>query len=39
MRSFDPEELRTPLSEELIKELEWEAQMDKDTRDKYRYLE
>ena len=26
MRSFDPDELRQPLSAEVLKELEWEAQ-------------
>jgi hypothetical protein len=35
MRSFDPEELRRPLPAELLKELEWEAQMDEDTRARY----
>ena len=39
MRSFDPEELRKPLPGELLKELEWETQMDKETRDKYTYIE
>ena len=39
MRSFDPDELRTPLPVDLLKELEWEAQMDEETRNKYHYLE
>jgi len=39
MREFDPAELRTPLPEELIKELEWQQQMDERTKDKYRYLQ
>jgi hypothetical protein len=39
MRSFDPEELRKPLPAELLKELEWEAQMDEDTRLRYSHLE
>ena len=39
MRSFDPDELRTPLPVDLLKELEWEAQMDEETRNKYCYLE
>ena len=39
MRSFDPDELQTPLPVDLLKELEWEAQMDEETRNKYRYLE
>jgi len=39
MRSFDPEELRKPLPTELLKELEWEAKMDQDTRHIYRHLE
>jgi len=39
MRRFDPEELRKPLPAELLKELEWEAQMDEDTRLRYRHLE
>ena len=39
MRSFDPDELRKPLPVELIKELEWEAQMDEETRNKYRRIE
>ena len=38
-RSFDPEELRKPLPAELLKELEWEAQMDEDTRLRYHHLE
>ena len=39
MRSFDPEELRTPLPRELVKELEWETQMDEETKNKYTYME
>jgi hypothetical protein len=39
MRDFDPAELRTPLSEDLIDELEWEEEMDKMTVEKYSYLE
>ena len=39
MRSFDPEELRKPLPEELLRELEWETRMDEETRDKYIYME
>jgi len=39
MRSFDPDELRKPLPVELIKELEWEARMDEETRNKYRRIE
>ena len=39
MRIFDPEELRKPLPEALLKELEWEAQMDEETRNKYPYVE
>jgi hypothetical protein len=39
MRSFDPEELHKPLPAELLKELEWEAQMDENTRHRYRHLE
>jgi hypothetical protein len=39
MRSFDPDELRKPLPEELLKELEWEAEMDTKTRNKYLYVE
>jgi hypothetical protein len=39
MRSFDPEELRRPLPAELLKELEWEAQMDEDTRVRYSHLD
>ena len=35
MRSFDPDEL----PEELLKELEWEAEMDTKTRNKYLYVE
>jgi len=39
MRDFDPAELRIPLPENLINELEWEEQIDKMTSDKYSYLE
>jgi hypothetical protein len=39
MRDFDREELRVPLPENLINELEWEEQMDKRTVEKYSYLE
>ena len=39
MRSFDPDELRKPLPVELIKELEWEARMDEETRNKYHRIE
>ena len=39
MRSFDPDELRKPLPVELLKELEWETQMDEETRNKYRIIE
>ena len=39
MREFDPAELRTPLPNELIKELEWQQQMDERMKDKYRYLQ
>src|SRR5579859_4204668 len=39
MRDFDPAELRIPLPENLINELEWEEQMDKMTTDEYSYLE
>ena len=39
IRSFDPEELRKPLPMELLKELEWEAEMDEDTRVRYSHLE
>jgi len=35
MREFDPAELRKPLSDDLIKELEWEKWMDDRTREKY----
>ena len=38
MRDFDPDELRKPLSADLIKELEWEEEMDKMTKDKYGYV-
>ena len=39
MRSFDPGELWKPLPAELLKELEWEAQIDEDTRVRYSHLE
>jgi len=39
MRDFDPAELRMPLPEMLVSELEWEEQMDKITMEKYSYLE
>jgi len=39
MKSFDPHELRKPLLVELLNELEWEAQMDEETRNKYRRIE
>ena len=39
MRSFDPEELWKPLPAELLKELQWEAQMDEGTRLRYSHLE
>jgi hypothetical protein len=39
MRDFDAAELRAPLPEDLIKELEWEEKMDKITAEKYAYLE
>jgi len=39
MRSFDPDELRKPLPAELLNELEWEAQMDEDTRLRYSHLD
>src|SRR5579859_6317687 len=39
MRSFDPAELQKPLSDNLIRELEWQEMMDKSTKDKYTYLE
>jgi hypothetical protein len=38
MRDFDAEELRKPLSDELVKELQWEEEMDKITKDKYAHL-
>jgi hypothetical protein len=38
MREFNPNELRKPVSDHLIKELAWEEQIDKDTREKYGYL-
>lgn len=38
LRDFDAAELRKPLSADLIKELEWEEQMDQMTKDKYAYL-
>jgi hypothetical protein len=39
MRDFDAAELRIPLSQELVGELEWEEQMDKATVEKYSYME
>jgi hypothetical protein len=39
MRDFDAEELRIPLPEELLAELEWEDEMDKATGEKYLHLE
>lgn len=39
MRDFDEVELRKPLSDDLIKELEWEERMDRMTTKKYAYLE
>jgi hypothetical protein len=39
MRDFDLAELRIPLSESLVRESEWEEQMDKMTAEKYLYLE
>ena len=39
MRDFDPEELRKPLPHDLIKELEWQQEMNERTREKYSYLE
>jgi hypothetical protein len=38
IRDFDPEELRKPLSEDLIRELDWEEDMDKITKAKYAHL-
>lgn len=38
IRDFDPDELRKPLSDDLIQELEWEEDMDKLTKEKYAYL-
>jgi uncharacterized protein (DUF2249 family) len=38
IRDFDPDELCKPLSDDLIKELEWEEMMDKATKEKYAYL-
>jgi hypothetical protein len=38
IRDFDPDELCKPLSDDLIKELQWEEEMDKATKDKYAYL-
>jgi uncharacterized protein (DUF2249 family) len=35
---FDPAELRKPLSDDLIKELEWEEEMVQMTKEKYGYL-
>jgi uncharacterized protein (DUF2249 family) len=39
IRDFDPEELWKPVAHDLIKELEWEQEMDVRTREKYSYLE
>jgi hypothetical protein len=39
MRDFDHAELRMPLPDDLIDELEWESGMDEKTRTKYRYIE
>ena len=39
MRWFDPAELRKPLPDDLIKELEWQEMMDETTKNKYTYLE
>jgi hypothetical protein len=38
IRDFDPEELRKPLPEDLIKELKWEEHMDEVTKEKYGYV-
>jgi hypothetical protein len=38
LRDFDAEELRKPLSEDLLKELEWEKKMDRITSEKYGYI-
>jgi hypothetical protein len=38
MRDFDPAELRKPLPDDLIKELEREEEMDQLTKEKYRHL-
>ena len=35
LRPFDPAELRTPLSKDLLAELEWQAQKAKETEDLY----
>ncbi len=35
LRPFDPAELRTPLSKDLLMELEWQAQKAKETEDLY----
>jgi hypothetical protein len=39
MREFDPAELRTPLWNNLVHELEWEDEMDEKTKAKYGYVE
>lgn len=38
IRDFDAVELREPLSDDLIKELEWEEKMNQITRNKYAHL-
>jgi hypothetical protein len=38
MRDFDAEELRKPLSDDLLNELQWEEEMDKITKEKYTHL-
>ena len=38
IRDFDSAELRKPLSDDLIKELEWEEKMDQMTKNKYAHL-
>jgi hypothetical protein len=35
MRDFDPEELRKPLPDDLIQELEWQEEMNERTKKKY----
>jgi uncharacterized protein (DUF2249 family) len=39
MRDFDPAELRIPLPQDLIDEMNWEERMDKVTAEKYSYME